>query len=83
MPKEDRDKYDFSKSQIKDQGHMLLGDLGTLATVNPSIFGVSKWNKNWNVGNSYSYVATATTIRFYFRLPRSPDAVFDDCKLEV
>ena len=36
----------------------------------------SRWNKNWNVRNSYSYVATGTKIRFHFQFPRSPDAVF-------
>ena len=35
-----------------------------------------RWNKIWNVGNSYSYVATETKIRFHFRFVRSPDATF-------
>ena len=38
------------------------------------ILGLSRWNKNWNVRNSNSDVATATKIRFQF--PRSPDAQF-------
>ena len=37
---------------------------------------LSKWNQNWSVRNSYSYTATATTIRFHFQSPRSPDAAF-------
>ena len=41
-----------------------------------SILGLSRWNKNWNVRNSYSYVATANKIRFHFQFPRSPDAEF-------
>ena len=41
-----------------------------------SILGLSRWNKNWNVRNSYSYVATASKIRFHFQFPRSPDAEF-------
>ena len=40
------------------------------------ILGLSRWNKNWNIRNSYSYVATATKIRFHFQFPRSPDATF-------
>ena len=40
------------------------------------ILGLSRWNKNWNVRNSYSDVATATEIRFHFQFPRSPDAPF-------
>ena len=41
-----------------------------------SILGLSRWNKNWNVRNSYSYVATAKKILFHFQFPRSPDAEF-------
>ena len=41
-----------------------------------SILGLSRWNRNWNVRNSYSYVATATKIRFHFQFLRSPDAAF-------
>ena len=41
-----------------------------------SILGLSRWNKNWNVRNSYSYVATANKIRFHFQFPRSPDAEY-------
>ena len=41
-----------------------------------SILGLSRWNKNWNVRNSYSYVATANKIWFHFQFPRSPDAEF-------
>ena len=41
-----------------------------------SILGLSRWNKNWNVRNNYSYVATANKIRFHFQFPRSPDAEF-------
>ena len=41
-----------------------------------SILGLSRWNKNWNVRNSYSYVATANKIRFHFQFPRLPDAEF-------
>ena len=40
------------------------------------IVGLSRWNKNWNVRNSYSYVATATKIRFHFQFARWPDAAF-------
>ena len=54
----------------------LQSDLGTQTAVTPSILGVSRWNKNWNVGNSYGYVATATKIRFHFRFPRPPDTAF-------
>ena len=38
---------------------------------------VSRWNKNWNIGYSYGYVAMATTIRLHFRFPRSPKAAVD------
>ena len=41
-----------------------------------SILGLLRWNKNWDVKNSYSYVATATIIQFHFQFPRSPDATF-------
>ena len=44
----------------------LLSDLGTLTATTLSIVGLSRWNKNWNVRNSYSYVATVTKIRFHF-----------------
>ena len=54
----------------------LLGDLVTQTAVTPSIFGLSRWNKNWNVRNSYSYVATVTKIRFHLQFQRSPDATF-------
>ena len=53
-----------------------LGDLGTQTAVTLSIAGLSRWNTNWNVRNSYSYVATATKIRFHFHFLRSPDAAF-------
>ena len=43
----------------------LLSDLGTLTATTLSILGLLRWNKNWNVRNSYSYVATATKIRFH------------------
>ena len=54
----------------------LLGDLVTLTAITVSILGLSRWNKNWNARNSYSYVATANKIRFHFQFPRSPDAEF-------
>ena len=54
----------------------LLGDLVTLTAITVSIMGLSRWNNNWNVRNSYSYVATANKIRFHFQFPRSPDAEF-------
>ena len=41
-----------------------------------SIFGLSRWNKKWNVRNSYTNIATATKIWFNFQFPRSPDATF-------
>ena len=54
----------------------LVGDLGTKMAVTLPILGLSRWNKNWNVRNSCSYVATTTKIRFHFQFPRSPDATF-------
>ena len=54
----------------------LLGDLVTWTAITVSILGLSRWNKNWNVRNSYSYVATANKIRFHFQFPRSPDTEF-------
>ena len=62
------------KSRVNVTG--LLGDLGTSTAVTPSILRFSRCNKNWNVRNSYSYVATATKIRFHFQFPRYPDAAF-------
>ena len=41
-----------------------------------SLVNKCKYYKNWNVRNSYSYVATATKIRFHFQFPRSADAAF-------
>ena len=54
----------------------LLCDLVTYTAITVSILGLSRWNKNWNVRNSYSYAATANKIRFHFQFPRSPDAEF-------
>ena len=54
----------------------LLGDLGTLTIITLSILALSRWNKNWNARNSYSYVAISTQIGFQFQFPRSPDAEF-------
>ena len=54
----------------------LLGDLGTNTAVTQSLLGLSRWNKNWNVRNSYSYVATATQLRFHLQFPWSPDCTF-------
>ena len=54
----------------------LLGDLVTQTAITVSILGLWRWNKNWNVRTSYSYVATANKIRFHFQFPRSPDAEF-------
>ena len=41
-----------------------------------SILGLSWWNRNWNVRNSYSYVAATTKIRSHFQFLRSPDTAF-------
>ena len=41
----------------------LLSDLGAETAISLSILGLSSWHDNWNVRNSYSYVATATKIR--------------------
>ena len=41
-----------------------------------SILGLSRWNINWNVKNSYSY--QTTKIRFNLQFLRSPDAAFGD-----
>ena len=54
----------------------LLGDLGTYTAVTLSILGLSRWKRNWNVRNSYRYVATATKIRFHFQFLRLPYAAF-------
>ena len=54
----------------------LQGDVGTWTAITPSILGLAKWNKNWNVGNSFCYVATATKIRFHGQFPRSAEAAF-------
>ena len=43
----------------------LLSYLGTYTATTLSILGLSRWNKNWSVRNSYSYVPTATKIRFH------------------
>ena len=43
----------------------LLSDLGTLTATTLPVLGLSRWNKNWNVRNSCSYVATTTKIRFH------------------
>ena len=48
----------------------LLGDLVTYTAITVSILGLSRWNKNWNVRKSYSYVATTNKIRFHFQFPR-------------
>ena len=53
-----------------------LGDLGTKKALTLSMLGLSRWNKNWNVRNSCSYVATASKIPFHFQFPRSHDAAF-------
>ena len=37
---------------------------------------IIKRKQNWNVGNSYGFVATATKIRFHFWFPRSPNVAF-------
>ena len=47
-----------------------LGDVGSankgiVSATTLSILGLSRWSKNWNARNSYSYVATATKIRFH------------------
>ena len=55
----------------------LLGELGTYTAITPSIMGVSRWNKNWNVRNNHSYVAMATKIWFHFRFPRSYENAFN------
>ena len=51
----------------------LQGDLGTLTAITLSILGVSRSNKNRNVGINYSYIATATKIRFHLWFRRSLD----------
>ena len=45
------------RSKVNNTG--LLSDIGTLTATTLSILGLSRWNKNWNVRNSHSYVATA------------------------
>ena len=54
----------------------LLDYLVTYTAITVSILGLSRWNTNWNVRNSYSYAATANKIRFHSQFPRSPDAEF-------
>ena len=48
---------------------------------------IFRWNKNWNAGHSYGYVAMKTKTQFHFRFPRSHEtaflmAILDGCKLE-
>ena len=69
-----RNTFRDCRSKVNITG--LLGDLGTSTAVTLSILGLSRWNRNWNVRNTYSYVATATKIRFHFQFPRSSDAAF-------
>ena len=54
----------------------LLGVSSCASYVLNSILGLSRWNRNWNIRNSYSYIHTANKIRFHFQFPRSPDAAF-------
>ena len=63
------------RSNVKVTG--LLCDFVPQTAATPQILGVPRWNKNWNVENGYSYMATATKIRFHFRFPRPPHAAFD------
>ena len=46
-------------------------------------------NKNWNMGNSYGYIATVTNNWFYHRFPQSPHrlmphltTISEGCKIE-
>ena len=76
MPKDDLYEWHFSRLHVKGQHHRLTGWPWYLNGHNSANIGISRWNKNWNVRNTYSYVATATMIRFHFQFPRSPDAAF-------
>ena len=54
----------------------LLGMSSCASYVLNSILGLSRWNRNCNIRNSYSYIHTVNKIRFHFQFPRSPDGAF-------
>ena len=56
------------RSQFKGQGHMLTMPLWLLNGHNSVKLLIIKMKQNWNVGNSYGYVATITKIQFHFCL---------------
>ena len=60
MPK---DTFRECRSKVNITG--LPNDLSTLTATTLSILELSRWNKNWTVRNSHSYIATATKIRFH------------------
>ena len=78
-PKDDLNEQHFLRLQVKGQHHGLTGWPWHLNDHNSINLGIIKMKlKNWNVKNSYSYVTTATMIRFpiwfHFQFLRSPDA---------
>ena len=67
----------LSRSQSKVKVTGSPGDLDTLADVAQQFFGVSGWNKKWNVGHTYGCVAMATNIWFYFPLSWSQQTTIE------
>ena len=66
--------FQFAGQRSMSQAYWVT--LALRLTITLSILGSSRWNKQWNVRNSYSHVATATKIWFHFQFPRSTNAAF-------
>ena len=66
MPKDDISEEHLSRVQVKGQHHRLIEWPWHFNGHNSVNLGIIKMKQELKLRNSYSYVATATKIRFYF-----------------